>query len=822
MPANRFARVGIIILVSFFLFVFLSTLVVVANKKTIIAKITGSVSHTVNAKIAIGDVGINIFKEFPYTSIQLKNVEILDSAFDRHKIPLLKAESVLFSINPSRLFSKKPPVRGISFENAEINLFTDSTGYSNEYILKGNGKKQSSGKVDTTDGMELKRLAFYHSNFTLTDAQKNKHHDIMINDLVARIKDEGRQLDLNIHADLFIKSLAFNTRKGSYLHEKSFTGKFRLDYLKEIKRLGFDDIDLKIDREKINLTGFIDLGKDNPQFRLHIKAPTINYAKVQSFLPVKIGDALKIVHIESPLNAVAEINGPLKGEEPFIRINARAENTDLLNPFLDFNSARFDVVYTNEAVKGVERSDANSLIKVTNFAGKWHSIPVASNNIEILDLMKPQLTGDLTSDFDLTQLNEYAGNSFNFKNGRAKLNLHYKGPLEKNDNTNSFLNGDVTFSKGRMVYLARNIEADDITGQLRFSNSNLLIPQLDLTVFGQRLNMNGSADNLLSLINKNPNSAIVKWNINAPSLDLTIMTAFFRQKTRASFKKTGKNNIDDFAAKLDQVLDKGRFDLNLNANNVSYKKFNASAVAANLSLLETEYIINSANLKSSAGNILINGGVKNSGKTNNVNLNAKFNKVDVSDVFRAFNNFGQDGIEHQNIKGILDADVVATMKLHEDGSVMPSSIVSTVNFNLQKGELIKYEPLKKIQKFVFKKRNFDHIVFAPIKNKFEIANQDIKINRMEISSSVLRMFIEGVYSMRGKTDISIQVPFSNLRKPDPDDVPTNIGVNTLAGRSIFLRGIPVPGTNSVTIALDLFKTYHRDKKAGDKEKSRKN
>lgn len=147
-----------------------------------------------------------------------------------------------------------------------------------------------------------------------------------------------------------------------------------------------------------------------------------------------------------------------------------------------------------------------------------------------------------------------------------------------------------------------------------------------------------------------------------------------------------------------------------------------------------------------------------------------------------------------------------------DGQVIPSTIVSQVDFSLKDGALINYEPIKKIQRFIFKKRNFDNIRFAELKNRLEISNQEVKINRMEIQSSVMSIFIEGVYNKKGTTDISIQVPLSNLKKRDEDYNPANIGVHKKAGGSIFIRGKPGEDGN-IKFKLDLFNRYEKEKKA---------
>ena len=81
---------------------------------------------------------------------------------------------------------------------------------------------------------------------------------------------------------------------------------------------------------------------------------------------------------------------------------------------------------------------------------------------------------------------------------------------------------------------------------------------------------------------------------------------------------------------------------------------------------------------------------------------------------------------------------------------------------------------------------------------------------MEIQSSVLTMFVEGIYSQKGNTDISIQVPLSNLKKRDSSYTPENIGVDKKGGKSIYLRGRPGPD-GDIKFNIDLFKKYEKTK-----------
>jgi hypothetical protein len=79
---------------------------------------------------------------------------------------------------------------------------------------------------------------------------------------------------------------------------------------------------------------------------------------------------------------------------------------------------------------------------------------------------------------------------------------------------------------------------------------------------------------------------------------------------------------------------------------------------------------------------------------------------------------------------------------------------------------------------------------------------------MEIESTVLTLFVEGIYDLKGKSDISIQVPLSNLKKREDDYKLENKGADAKGGASIFLRGQPGDDGN-IKFKLDVFKRLRK-------------
>jgi hypothetical protein len=530
-------------------------------------------------------------------------------------------------------------------------------------------------------------------------------------------------------------------------------------------------------------------------------------------MPPKLAHAISIVDIDKPLNASAFITGPLKGGDPKVYVTWQANTVNLKTIFTDFEQANFSGFYSNEVVAGLPRKDPNSEIEINDFTANWHGLPVRSKNIKILDLNQPLLSCDLSSNFPLTQLNELMGSKTLYLNqGEGNVQLNYVGPLVKNDHTNSFLNGTVSFKDALIEYIPRRVEMKKVNGRLVFKNSDVLIENLQCEVLNNSITMDGQAKSLLTLINTQPDNANINWNIHMPIMNLGSFLYMFKSKEPGKRSLAKRSTLQTIADKIDDLIERGRFQVKLNAGKLIYKNFEGTNALADITLLNDRYIINNVSMDHAGGHFAAKGNLLNRTNYYQANVKVHMENVDVSRVFAGFNNFGQDGLTAQCLEGKLSTDIEASMKIDNDGHVIPSTIVSQVDFSLKDGALNNYEPIKKLQRLIFKNRNFDNIRFAELKNRLEISNQEVKINRMEIQSSVMSIFIEGVYNKKGTTDLSIQVPLSNLKKRDDDYNPENIGVDKKGGKSIFIRGKPGEDGN-IKFKLDLFKKYNKEKKA---------
>ncbi len=802
-------KISKIVLLSIFVLFLVVYIYVSINKKKIVQQVTQELSDKLNGNVAIESADVSFFKSFPRVAVLVKNIQITDTLYQTHKHAFFKATELFVNLNVFKLLGNTSPLSGIRVKQGSLFLYTDTAGYTNRYLLSSK-KEPTGGPKKTSKEITLSSISMEQMQFVLLDLKREKYHDFVIDALKVSLDNEGDDLVMDTRLDMIVKSLAFNLPKGTFLKNAGFAGRFELRYGKKSQVLSFADIRVKLSGHPYNLTGTFDLGEKNPGFTLKVKTKKAIYDNIKKLLPGRIDTSLSIVSVNTPLDAEAELYGPLRGGEPYIMARWSVRDAALKTNFMDFEHADFTGYYKNEVQAGLPRKDPNSVISISDFKGEWHGLKVTSNRIQILDLQKPQLICDLHSAFPLKDLNELLQTqSLQLTAGDADVLLTYKGPVERNNNTNSFLNGAINISKGKVLYAPRGVELTEVNGKLTFKNSNVAIENLHCKVLGNDIVMNGIANNVLTLISSEPNKVVIDYNIYSPVLNLAPFTFLLQSPKKAT--AGGGKSFNKMASQIDELLEKSRLHVELKADRLLYKKLDASRLDARITVLQDRYVLDRVNMSLAEGAMQMSGQLVNvqSGR-HQASLKAAMQNVNVQKVFYAFENFGQDGITDKNLKGRLTTDADVQIDINSEGKVLPASSRGDIRFSLKKGALNNFEPLKKIQKFIFKNRDFNTIEFAELKNRLTINRGEITIPRMEIQSSVLSFFVEGLYSTRGNTDVSVQVPFNNLKKRDEDYIPENIGVDKKGGRSIFLRGQPGKDGN-VQFKLDLFKRFQKEK-----------
>ncbi len=764
----------------------------------------------IGGKVSLENISVSPFKNFPYLSIALQNISVTDSLFEKHQHKFFSAEKVFVRVNPFALLIARVSLNKLEITNGSLYLFTDTSGYSTGYLLNGKKTENKPSSDGATKNL-LEKIEVNKFLVTIEDLQKDKLFDFVVNHLEAKTKTTDTSSVSDIKESILVKSLAFKLNKGTYLANQTLEGSYTLQYLPTKKSLLFNDIEMAINKQPFRFTGAMIFGTVQ-EFSILATSKNLYVDAAKKILTAPIAHAVSLVSVEKPLDVSASITGSLNGGDPLVKVNWATKNNSITTPLLNFTNCSFTGLYTNEVTPGKERTDPNSKVEVHQFSGNWQGLTMTSKDIIITDLTTPTIKADIRSSFALTELNSLLQtDAIALTSGTGLLLLNYTGPIEHISPLNTKLSGSLFIDGGTIHTTAGNADLTRCRGNIRFLNQDIIVDSLFGRLTNNPFRMWGTAKNVFSLVGDSKDPVSLSWNLYAPVLNINnISSIFLRKLPNKTQSKTNKNtSLAKTAQQLDNLLSSGNISVSVRADKILFHRFEGTKLQADLSVSANMWTLKKASLINGKGSFLLSAKVlEEQGNRFKLISDLHMKEVDAKKTFYSFENFGIKDISYKNIEGVLTANANVSVNLDKAGNFDMGSMAGDADFSIVNGALIKFAPVMKIQEFAFKNRDFSDIRFAEIKDKLRFNKGVIEMDRMEINSTVLSLYVEGVYALRGITDISIQVPLKNLKKRDKDYKPENSGGDSRGGMSVFLRA-KTAEDGTIKIKYDLFKRFRK-------------
>jgi hypothetical protein len=204
-------------------------------------------------------------------------------------------------------------------------------------------------------------------------------------------------------------------------------------------------------------------------------------------------------------------------------------------------------------------------------------------------------------------------------------------------------------------------------------------------------------------------------------------------------------------------------------------------------------------MKSQEGTILSDINITQDAGLIIINSNATVQNADIKNLFYSFNNFGQNVIVSENMAGRLSGIVHVTAVWNQyllpvyDRLNLQSEIV------INKGEIINYEPLLGLSKFI-KVDELKHIYFDQLHTNINVQQETVYISQTDIHSSALSLTGSGEHHFDNSYLYRLQVQFSDVlwnkaKKKKPENTEFGYEVDDGLGRTTLPLKIKGKGTD---------------------------
>jgi hypothetical protein len=766
-PSNRFKKIlkrigffalGLLLLI---LVLFLGIRIYFQqNKASIMTEINKKINDNISGHASIGDLSYKFLIGFPNFTVVLKKVELQDSLYTIHKRSVLKAEEIEVRLNVLSLLNKKVDIEKVVLIDTKIDLFKDKNGVSNSNIFK---PKPKTNKPKSRTETEIDEVDFKNVVFISQNLQRNKLFHFEVASLKSKIDytDDGFQTDLFL--DVFAKSMAFNTKHGSFIKDKRVKGKLAVQFSKAKNKIEVVTEGLGIGEDDFDIKASFGLEKEHPIMNINIKTHIL-WLNAAHLLDPHLFKILNHFNISKPLDAQCSIIGDMNAEgDPEIIVDAQIKDNVLVSPDGTVTDCNFTGRYINNFKNGLGNNDINSAVIVKNFKGNYEGIPISIPNAAINNLEKPIATGDIHSKFEVNKLGNVFGEEvFKFTGGTANVDFKFNVDIVALRISKPHFTGKVDIKKANMLYVPKNLTFQTNI-LLDFTEEALFLRNIKYQRDKNIAFLDGRIDNFLNLYYDNPEKMVAVLNLKSPFMDVKkFMGVLASNEKKAEVKKPTSQAA---TKKRIALVQKCQVVLNLNLDKMVYSNLTAKNAKIIVSANNRHFFIKQGSIETCGGKITFDSQMIPQQNIFDVKTNVNISSVDIPQFLTSFKNFGIKSFNPQSIGGKLSANTDLAIKMTQDGGLVDESARGNFKYEIKKGTLTNFQPIIKIGKYAFPNRDVKHIVFNDLSGSMSINGSLVDIDYFKVSSNVLNFDVGGVYSFKKGTKLGLTIP---LRNPEDD------------------------------------------------------
>jgi hypothetical protein len=395
-----------------------------------------------------------------------------------------------------------------------------------------------------------------------------------------------------------------------------------------------------------------------------------------------------------------------------------------------------------------------------NISGKLNDQPFTAN-FSLQDFEDPYVSLDFKGGMEAPSLlNFYPLENVKDLTGALDANVSFDGKISllKNRSTAQQVQaeGTVELKDISFAFGSRKTQFSHWSGSLQFNKNDIAMSNLHGQLEKSDFLLNGFLKNVITFLLFENQPIGIEADLKSNWLDLDQLMAL----------DLGENDSQNFGFVISPNL---HLNFNCDVKGMRYKRFSPRNIKGDLLVKNQVAVSRHLAFNAMGGTLSANGIVdaKNP-KAINVSSSFKLDGINVDSVFYVFENFYQNFIVAENLKGQANADVSLEMSLDEKLKLFSETLIADISAEIKNGELNNFEPLQKLNRYL-DDQALNHLVFAELKNDIHIENKTIFIPQMEVHTNATNITLSGTHHFDQQIDYRVVAPLRNKKKVDPDE-----------------------------------------------------
>ncbi len=729
--------------------------------------LVGEINKQLVTPVSVKGINLSLLKKFPnasleFTDVSAESVQSLDSLSETEPIKerLFEAHKIFLQFNILDIFHKKYHIKKLEIEEAKVNLFINKKGQDNYHFWK-----KSADTTGSTFKLNLENIAVLDADIVYKNENTEQLFSFVIkkSNLIGNFSESNYTIDTR--GEYYVEDIRVNGT--SYLKRKSILLAGSLE-VSHNSKFEFKNVALQVNELEFNLNGAVASNENKAtEVDINIDGKNLSVKTFISMLPEESRKKLTSYSSSGLFYFETRINGEVgEGARPKITAKFGIKNGEVNEESSDLTLERVDLIGTYN--NGKNRSNSSSELTIANFSaflGKGKIV----GNFSIKNFENPYLKILAEAQLNLSQVKQFLKlDTLEKFSGNLILDLDFSGNtshiahFSASDFAKTKTQGTLTLEQGNIKFTGAKQNFENLNASLMFNNNDIVVNECNGKIEDSDFALKGFFRNALATVFNQNEKLFIDASLTSRKINLNQILADDEASTK---------NKKAFELKFSERIN---FNLNVAVGELVFKKFAANNISGTVKLQDKKLALSPITFATMDGTVLANGVIDGtSGSGFKAICDADLRNITISKLFFEFENFGGTTLTDKNLKGKASASIQFSGDFTAELQSKTESIVSRFELTIENGELLNFEPLRKLSRFI-SLSELNNIRFASLKNSIEIKNRNIIVPKMEINSSAINLSVAGTHTFDNVVDYHFKVLLNDLlgkkaRKAKPEN-----------------------------------------------------
>jgi len=713
--------------------------------------VIGELNKQLNTEIIVDgkDIDFTVIKNFPYASVDFKNVKALE-AFDRKnqapqkKDTLFSAGTISLQFNILDIFKQNYRIKKMELEDVDLKVRIDKFGNDNYHFWKESTDTTNTSFAFSLEEIILKKIQVSFKNFK---AKQNIDFLIEKSKLSGNFSDE--KYDLKTTSDLFVNVIKVDST--NFMRKKNVRLEIDLNVDNTLPSYKIKNGKIKIEELLFEVVGNVINSNKEPIVNLGIKGKDMNIKSVLSLIPAKYKGAINDYESDGEFYFDAIIQGVFSSKQvPQITADFGIKNADITQ--IKDNIKLHGVNLKGHYFNGNKNTNEPSLLTLIPFSAFTNEGSLAGE-LTLKNLANPSFYGKLKADLNLENVQKFIKiDTVESLTGKITVDATFSGDksgISSGKYENITTTGDLKITDMNLRIKNYSLDFVGVNGDFKFHNSDLVVNVLSGKASSSDFELKGFFRNIVGFAIKENQSIAIEASLKSDNINLNELLS-----NKETEGKGGKYKL-----KFSEFID---VNLNSEIQHLVFRKFDATNIHGVIKIKDKKMVVDPIVLSTMNGTISTSGLIDGTDSTKLlITCFSDVNKINITKMFESFENFGQTAVTDKNLKGIATAKIQFASILSPELKMDLDKLYVGVEMTIENGEMNNVEAMKSLSRFI-ELKDLENIKFSTLKNQIEIKNQVITIPKMEVKSNAINVTASGTHTFKNEINYRVKLSLNEL------------------------------------------------------------